>query len=554
MAPIRKSEEVPATPFRRQDKIPIIVITKPTDGKIEKRTRRVRDPDAGTTTSLCVPKGNARNKRQPQSKNDKSAEAKRKLQQRNEDEEQQAMGTELALTQLANQKLQKINEGLKKKLKTSGEKLKAVESGFRKENEEMKEIIQVMRREYEALKKYVEDFCTWAQSDTNVKRLYKNQHVFPYTKVKVLMVRWELGDREHFRKGMLEDLGGVFADKYNYEVNYFSIPDEEPTAALSKWVSGFLDGSRETLLIFYYNGHGGVSPQDGDACSTWSGYGSIFILVVDFIADHACRENYTPKVDANPIQRLFEETESDALLLYQTCHSGTGRTSESATVRGVTEVISSCGFEGTSNANKENFTYALIEYLDSASKGSVPLSISEIYQAVLSKLRLRSCQYGKKYSGMFTTPVYCKLSLETKGDIIIHPLKEHTDCMDCDDMMGPLEYNPPEEVAINSESGFNHPEWHEWVSRAPLEVRDVFFPQLNSDTDGVSIPEESEWHHSAVDSMASDLATMDVNDGDIPEVEMASETANNLALTQPIKRKAEQDPDNDRRYHLRPRH
>ncbi|RDL40778.1 uncharacterized protein BP5553_00757 [Venustampulla echinocandica] len=514
MAPVRKLSETLVTPVRRRENKPTAGISNNSRWRVGKNTRRAPGPKKDPNTGRFVSHSNARDK-QPHSLQNKLI--KMQLQEQEQEKEKQAMSEELARLQLGKQKLQRINEGLKKKLEESHKKLETVESQLSMENEGLKDTV---RQQHEDLKDYVDRFGKWTQDENNVKKLCKNQHVFPYTKVKVLMAIWKSNDREAFTKGMVEGLGRVFKDNYNYEVNYFKIPDQDSSTALSKWVSDFIDGSPETLLIFYYTGHGGIYSKGGDTYSSWSG------------------TTTSPTIAASPIQRLFEETESDALLLYESCHSGTGRTSASATVRGVTEVIGSCGFEGYSYDSKNNFTHALIEYLKTASKNAVPLSVSEIHHAVLSKLKSRSRPQTKH----ITTPVHCKLSYETKGDIIIHPL----------DLTSYPKRNA-QEVAFDTEGGFDHPEWHKLVSEAPVEASEVFFSQPSLARDDASMFEEDECYQSLVDSMVGDPEAMDVDAEKILEVGMMSQATDNSTPTMATKRKAEQDPDSDMRYHLRRR-
>ena len=84
-----------------------------------------------------------------------------------------------------------------------------------------------------------------------------------YTRVKVLLVQWESDDFGVYRE--LQCLKKVFTQLYHYEVSKSFIPDEVPFRSLGEAVIRFIgDDSPETLLIFYYGGHGIIQPYRND--------------------------------------------------------------------------------------------------------------------------------------------------------------------------------------------------------------------------------------------------------------------------------------------------
>jgi hypothetical protein len=84
-----------------------------------------------------------------------------------------------------------------------------------------------------------------------------------YTRVKVLLVQWQSDDLGVDQE--LKSLKKVFTQLYHYEVSKFLIPDELPFRSLGKAVLRFIgDDSPETLLIFYYSGHGILQPHRND--------------------------------------------------------------------------------------------------------------------------------------------------------------------------------------------------------------------------------------------------------------------------------------------------
>ena len=63
----------------------------------------------------------------------------------------------------------------------------------------------------------------------------------------------------------MERLEEVFTESYNFEVDRFFIPDDTPASSLTSRVIEFIgNGSPETLLIFYYAGHGFINTARHD--------------------------------------------------------------------------------------------------------------------------------------------------------------------------------------------------------------------------------------------------------------------------------------------------
>jgi hypothetical protein len=100
------------------------------------------------------------------------------------------------------------------------------------------------------------------QLQTLVSTKWPNRHS-RYTRVKVLLVQWQSDDLDVYRE--LKTLKKVFTQLYHYEVSKFFIPDELPFRSLGEAVIRFIgDDSPETLLIFYYSGHGILQPYRND--------------------------------------------------------------------------------------------------------------------------------------------------------------------------------------------------------------------------------------------------------------------------------------------------
>ncbi len=93
----------------------------------------------------------------------------------------------------------------------------------------------------------------------------------------------------------------------------------------------------------------------------------------------------SPALPSGGVQQLFEEAESDVLLLYDSCHSS--HPAINASGQGVTEVIAACGFEAQAPAvGPHSFTNALILELEEAFSGA-PISVAELHGRIIGSLK-----------------------------------------------------------------------------------------------------------------------------------------------------------------------
>ncbi|KAF7860858.1 hypothetical protein EAF04_008376 [Stromatinia cepivora] len=219
-----------------------------------------------------------------------------------------------------------------------------------------------------------------------------------YTKVRVLIVRWASDDLGVSQE--MSDLASVFKHSDNFEVARYKIPDVNPINALLSHVLKFIgDNSPDTLLIFSYHGHGGFHDTRHD--HIW----------------YATTERESPCMPSSGIQTLLEESESDAILFYDTCHSADTAMTLSPSAGSVTELIAACGFQTTApGVGNNSFTSALIRELSSAAPQEA-LSVSELYNRVLA--RLRNTRNREKN----TTPIHCTLISDgDRTSIMLEPL------------------------------------------------------------------------------------------------------------------------------------
>ncbi|TGO69764.1 hypothetical protein BOTNAR_0007g00450 [Botryotinia narcissicola] len=332
---------------------------------------------------------------------------------------------------------------------------------FEKQKQEAEEIKQEQERRAANLQEMIrehglEENCdiTWdGNFKGNLKREFRDRRSNCYTSVKVLIVRWAPDDLG--LSGPIDNLARVFEQSYRFNVARFTIPDFDPTNALSSRVLELIgDNSPNTLLIFAYVDHGGIQNTSHDAI--WSGTGG-------------------PQMLPNGIQKLLEEANSDALLLYDACHSANTAISLNPPAGSVTELIAACGFETTTRTGNNSFTSVFTRKLSSAAtQGAV--SVSGLYNRVLARLR------NDRDRKTNATPVRCTLvSDDDRTSIILEPLlsppviasHQSSECLDG----GNAVYNigiVKRRIEMGDTSAFLR-----WLLRAPSDVIDVQLRRIN---------------------------------------------------------------------------
>lgn len=94
--------------------------------------------------------------------------------------------------------------------------------------------------------------------DAALQGVFPNQNRSRYTKVFVLLVRWEVGDPKLPVYIEIEALRQVFSDVFHFDVELFEIPSTRSHMAMSRkiWEFAMSNGdSPNDLKIFYYGGH-----------------------------------------------------------------------------------------------------------------------------------------------------------------------------------------------------------------------------------------------------------------------------------------------------------
>lgn len=103
-------------------------------------------------------------------------------------------------------------------------------------------------------------YPTWnSQMSEEVAAKWDNRLNSRYKRVKVLLVRWASDDLGVSAE--IQGLAAVFTYLYEFDISTFLLPDYQPSTALMQRVMEFTDHNPETLLIFYYAGHGAIDPQ-----------------------------------------------------------------------------------------------------------------------------------------------------------------------------------------------------------------------------------------------------------------------------------------------------
>ncbi|KAH9223920.1 hypothetical protein DL95DRAFT_400473 [Leptodontidium sp. 2 PMI_412] len=273
-------------------------------------------------------------------------------------------------------------------------------------NEQLQSQTQKLQRMKEILGKPESDWAGWSNDLADILiRDWSGRRKSKYDSVKVLLVQWVSDDLGV--KTEIENLALCFTDCYGYDVETFATPDGQPLVSLTTRVVEFLKyDSPSTPLIFYYAGHGSVNHWRSDKTTS-----------------SRTRASGSAIIPSGIIQTLFEQSKSDALLLYDACHSADTATSMASPGTGVTELISVAGFhEPAPGVGKWSFSHTLTEVFHSGSKHGKPFAVSMFYSAILATLR------PTRNQTLMTTPVHTILvpdeSSHPRQCIMLEPLSK----------------------------------------------------------------------------------------------------------------------------------
>ncbi|KAI1502596.1 hypothetical protein F5X99DRAFT_153120 [Biscogniauxia marginata] len=148
------------------------------------------------------------------------------------------------------------------------------------------------RHEFESFARHLQDAAML---------IYRQSQRSPYNKVSALLLRWE---EDVAVEPDLAALEQVLRERYNYRTDRWNIPAAaNPSIKLGVRMASFLENAApDHLFIIYYAGHGYVG---ADNQLFW-----------------ACNpRGDSPRLKWNGLRCLFEDSESDMLLLLDTCAS-----------------------------------------------------------------------------------------------------------------------------------------------------------------------------------------------------------------------------------------
>ncbi|KAI9150412.1 LOW QUALITY PROTEIN: hypothetical protein HJFPF1_10178 [Paramyrothecium foliicola] len=207
------------------------------------------------------------------------------------------------------------------------------------------------RHDFESFARHLQDAAMLIQRQT--ERI-------PYSNVSVLLLRWE---EDLSVNDDLIDLEQVLQKQYNYHTQQWHIPTvANPSIKLGVQMAAFLENAKPNhLLIIYYAGHGFVG---ADGQLYW-----------------ACNaRDDASKLKWDGVRCLFEDAQSDILLLLDTCSLPDPATAGS---HGIKQAIAAYSSEHDSRDRSErSFTSHLVEAFSKLGN-SRPFSAQRLFDEIL---------------------------------------------------------------------------------------------------------------------------------------------------------------------------
>ncbi|KAE9367715.1 hypothetical protein N431DRAFT_444815 [Stipitochalara longipes BDJ] len=197
--------------------------------------------------------------------------------------------------------------------------------------------------------------------------IFPNKGRSRYENVHVLLLRWE--EDSMGVQYELDDLAKSFETGYGYATETWLIPSAKSHFALMEKalqvVRNF--GKADSLLIVYYAGHGHMNASRQ---AMWS----------------CTSDNMKGSLSWHAVQALFEQADSDILLLLDCCAAASGALTEASSTS-VTETIAACGFETWApQPGRHSFTNTLIAVLDDWCDRSA-FTAAMLHCEILNRLR-----------------------------------------------------------------------------------------------------------------------------------------------------------------------
>ncbi|KAG6113799.1 hypothetical protein E4U14_001627 [Claviceps sp. LM454 group G7] len=226
------------------------------------------------------------------------------------------------------------------------------------------------RHDFESFARHLQDAAMLIQRQTERP---------PYSHVSVLLLSWEDDP------SMDQDVAAfeaILRSRYNYVTRRWQIPTvPNPSIKLGVQMASFLENARPNhLLIIYYAGHGFVG---SDGHLYW-----------------ACNaQDESAKLKWDGVRCLFEDAQSDILLLLDTCAVPDPPTAGS---HGMKQGIAACTPEYSSqysvrDQGSRSFTTDMIDALQSLHNGR-PFSVKKLFEETTAQNQLHSIQGGRPAS------------------------------------------------------------------------------------------------------------------------------------------------------------
>ncbi|TWU72051.1 hypothetical protein ED733_002618 [Metarhizium rileyi] len=215
------------------------------------------------------------------------------------------------------------------------------------------------RQDFESFARHLQDAAMLIQRQTERP---------PYRDVSVLLLSWEEDRSVHDDVAALEQ---VLQNKYNYATQSWQIPTvPNPSIKLGVQIASFLETARPNhLLIIYYAGHG--------------------YLGVDGHVYWACGRDDAAKLKWDGVRCLFEDAQSDILLLLDSCATPDPPAAGS---HGIKQGIAAFSPEHSPREQgSHSFTAHLVEALQKLYSGR-PFSVDRLYEELVAQRQLQNAQ------------------------------------------------------------------------------------------------------------------------------------------------------------------
>ncbi|EPE31318.1 Protein kinase-like (PK-like) [Glarea lozoyensis ATCC 20868] len=212
----------------------------------------------------------------------------------------------------------------------------------------------------------------------------------------VLVVYWEECEEEFKEEG--QQVGAFFSNKFNYNVEYFEIPREDPELALDSRLNELLlkNKKNDCLLIIHYGGHG----DDDDAQKRQLAWALNI-------------EGDSPALSWSALQPKLRLHHSEVLVLLDCCFASQAARGSKSPIPENVELLVACGLNTkTVLPGKTSFTTHLLREIGASLEAEGSVKISTLHKNLASK-----------EAGLGQSAIYYPLG-NSKGSIVLQPLEK----------------------------------------------------------------------------------------------------------------------------------